>query len=297
MRPNLCLSFLAVLVRCVSAYGRASDSTNDTILTEAINTFECRCGFSEFLTIPHVNITAREEVIKCSSYKLIDARGTSEPQGVSMMFYPMIQNILANISDGVSLPVEYPAGSDQNTTTGEAFVLNMINEGLENCPNQKYALFGYSQGASLILRVLEQLNHRALRKIQSVILFGNPYRMPGKLSSVNETGQRDYSASVGMFAESAIAAGENDTIPQLSKEMDLSGMTLDYCLAVSIRLYGSGYSHWGTNRLTLGRQGDGVCSYNSACPCEIPASHLSYGLVDTVQTTAFEHVISRLGPV
>ncbi|CAG8274760.1 unnamed protein product [Penicillium salamii] len=272
MRPTFRRSFLAALVTCVSAYGSTSNYTDDTTLTEAVNTFDCQCGFSEFLTIPHVNITAREEAIKCSSYKLVDARGTSEPQGVSMMFYPMIRNILANISDGVSLPVEYPAGPDQNTTTGELFVLDIIKESVENCPNQNYALFGYSQGASLILKVLKQLNHRALSKVKSVILVGNPYRVPGKLSSVNGTGQRDFSASVGMFAESAIAAGGNTTISQLSKEMDRSGITLDYCLA-----------------------GDGVCSYNSACPCQIPASHLSYGLVDTVQSTAFEHVISQLG--
>lgn len=185
--------------------------------------------------------------------ELVDARGTSEPQGVSMMFYPMIRNILANISDGVSLPVEYPAGPDQNTTTGELFVLDIIKESVENCPNQNYALFGYSQGASLILKVLKQLNHRALSKVKSVILVGNPYRVPGKLSSVNGTGQRDFSASVGMFAESAIAAGGNTTISQLSKEMDRSGITLDYCLAVSIRLSGTGYSHRWTNSGSTGR--------------------------------------------
>lgn len=167
--------------------------------------------------------------------ELIDARGTSEPQGVSTMFYPMIENILANISGGVSLPVEYPAGPAQNTTTGEAFVLDIINEGLDRCPGQKYALFGYSQGASLMLRVLNQLDRRALSKIKSVILVGNPYRVPGKFSSVDETGQRDYRDSVGMFTNSAIAANRNATIPQLSNDIDRSGKVLDYCLAVSIQ--------------------------------------------------------------
>lgn len=58
--------------------------------------------------------------------------------------------------------------------------------------------------------------------------------MPGKISNVNATGQHDERASVGMFAEKAIAG--NGSIPQLSKEMDLSGKVLDYCLAVSIQI-------------------------------------------------------------
>ncbi|KAJ6069454.1 cutinase-domain-containing protein [Penicillium canescens] len=271
MRPTLRLSFLTVLATCASAFARPSVFVRDASLTEALNTFECRCGNSEFLTLPHANITAREKARQCSSYKLIDARGTAEPQGVSTMFYPMIENILANISGGVSLPVEYPAGAAQNTTIGENFVLDVISEGLHHCPGQKYALFGYSQGATLMLRLLNQLDSRALSMVKSVILVGNPYRTPGKLSSVNERGQRDHSDSVGMFTSSALVAGKTATIPQLSLDIDHSGKVLDYCLA-----------------------GDGVCSYNSACSCQIPAGHLSYGLVDTVQTTAFEHVVSRI---
>jgi hypothetical protein len=241
----------------------------DTSLTEALNTFECRCGNSEFLTLPHANITAQEKAKQCSSYsthilqahpyfdiilthlvlaELIDARGTAEPLGVSTMFYPMIENILANISGGVSLPVEYPAGAAQNTTIGENFVLDVISEGLHHCPGQQYALFGYSQGATLMLRVLNQLDSRALSMVKSVILVGNPYRTPGKLSSVNERGQRDHSDSVGMFASSALVANKTATIPQLSLDIDHSGKVLDYCLAMSIHflIYLSHLTNYGS---------------------------------------------------
>jgi pimeloyl-ACP methyl ester carboxylesterase len=149
------------------------------------------------------------------------------------MFYPMIKNILANVTGGVSLPVEYPAAADQNTASGERFVLDTIAHGLHHCPDEKYALFGYSQGATLMLKVLSQLSPSAFESVKSVILVGNPYRIPGKMSNVNETAQYDEVATVGMFAESAIAG--NRTIPQLSKEIDQSGKVLDYCLAVSIQ--------------------------------------------------------------
>ncbi|KAA8645150.1 hypothetical protein EYZ11_003879 [Aspergillus tanneri] len=251
---------------CVGSSDKAADNvlpdTSDGAaaithrLTDA--PLECRCGMSQFLTLPHANITPPEEAKHCARYKLIDARGTAEPQGVSTMFYPMIQNILANMTGGVSLPVEYPAGPDQNTTSGEDFVIDNITEGLLSCPDQKYALFGYSQGATLMLNVLAELSPSALRSVTSVILVGNPYRIPGKMSNVDGAAQPDKRVSVGMFAEPALAS--NSTIPQLSTEVDRSGKVLDYCL-------------------------------------EIAAGHLSYGLVDTVQETAFGHVVKQFRSV
>lgn len=103
------------------------------------------------------NITPPWEAKQCTSYntlytfneeieylsdilaptELIDARSTGEPQGVSTMFYPMIQNILGNVNGRVRLPVEYPARPDQNTTSGEKFVVDTIVQGLHDCPKQK----------------------------------------------------------------------------------------------------------------------------------------------------------------
>lgn len=37
-----------------------------------------------------------------------------------------------------------------------------------------------------------------------------------------------------------------------------------------------------------------VCAQNPNWQCPIPAGHLSYGLVESVQKTAFEHVVGRL---
>ncbi|KAF4155540.1 hypothetical protein CNMCM8927_008604 [Aspergillus lentulus] len=211
---------------------KATHNNHSNVDAETSAALECRCGMAQFLTLPHANITPPSEARRCASYKLIDARGTNEPQGVSMMFYPLIQNILANVTGGVSLPVEYPAAPDQNTTTGEEFVVNTIDQGLRHCPDQKYCLFGYSQGATLMLKVLSQLSTPAHESISSVIMVGNPYRIPGKMSNVNATAQHDERASVGMFAENAIA--RNETIPQLSTQIDQSGKVLDFCLEVSV---------------------------------------------------------------
>ncbi|KAJ9488949.1 hypothetical protein VN97_g4344 [Penicillium thymicola] len=225
------LSVLVLSATLAPVFANSPASSHNTTCATLVKTFECRCGHADFLSLPHANITAPEKARKCASYKLIDARGTAEPQGVSTMFYPMVKDILANTTGGVSQPVEYPAGADQNTTSGETFVLDVINQGLRDCPDQSYALFGYSQGATLILKALDQLDVPALSLVKSVILVGNPYRVPNKLSNVNGTSQRDHAKSVGMFAMSAIQ--NNSTVPQLSTDVDRSDKALDYCLEVS----------------------------------------------------------------
>lgn len=154
----------------------------------------------------------------------------------------MIQNILANMTGGVSLLVEYPAGLDQNTTSGEDFVVEAITKGLSSCPDQKYALFCYSQGATLMLNSLVKLGTSALESVKSVILVGNPYHIPRKISNVDSTAQHDEKPSVGVFAEDAIAS--NSTTPQLSAEVDHSGKVLDYCLEISIYIHLCKHSYY-----------------------------------------------------
>lgn len=66
MRPTLRLSFLAVLVQCILASGNPSNSTHHISATETLNNFECRCGDSTFLELPHANLTVREKAIQCS---------------------------------------------------------------------------------------------------------------------------------------------------------------------------------------------------------------------------------------
>lgn len=67
MGPTLRLSFLALLATSALAFARPSALLNNGA-TEVPNEFECRCGISQFLTLPHANITAREKAMKCSSY-------------------------------------------------------------------------------------------------------------------------------------------------------------------------------------------------------------------------------------
>lgn len=161
--------------------------------------------------------------------ELIDARGTFEPQGPSLVFELAIQRILANTTNTTSHSVIYPAALDQNVTSGSAYLAHLIQSGVQRCPDQKYLLLGYSQGATLVLRALEQLSAQATEAVTSVILVGNPFRVPGRRSNTNREGQYDHRTAHGRFA----AARSNGSIPMLSDTLDRSGRAKDVCLDVS----------------------------------------------------------------
>lgn len=63
--------------------------------------------------------------------------------------------------------------------------VDTIRRGLQACPNQKYALLGYSQGATVVLEALGKLDHETTKSINAGVLVGNPYRTPGRTSNVD----------------------------------------------------------------------------------------------------------------
>lgn len=146
------------------------------------------------------------------------------------MFELAIQRILANTTNTTSHSVIYPAALDQNVTSGSAYLAHLIQSGVQRCPDQKYLLLGYSQGATLVLRALEQLSARATEAVASVILVGNPFRVLGRRSNTNREGQYDNRTAYGRFAAQAKS---NGSIPMLSDTLDRSGRAKDVCLDVS----------------------------------------------------------------
>jgi pimeloyl-ACP methyl ester carboxylesterase len=146
------------------------------------------------------------------------------------MFNNLLSRVLANQTGGLSQPIEYPAGPAQNTSSGQAYLLDAINTGLKACPEQKYVLLGYSQGASLVLEASAKFSKDAIKAIKVVILVGNPYRFPGKKSNVDAQAQPDLRGTIGLFTTSALGSGS--PVPQLPTSLDESGKVLDYCLEV-----------------------------------------------------------------
>lgn len=164
--------------------------------------------------------------------ELIDARGSGEPQGVSLMFQIAIERVLANnTAAAVSHPVVYPAGFDQNVTAGVQNTVDIIQYGLADCPNQKYFLLGYSQGATVVQEALGKLDDTSLEAVSGVVMVGNPYRTPSRASNADSHGRLDNRKAFGLFAIQAQQA--NQTVVTYSEALDRSGKVSDICLEVS----------------------------------------------------------------
>ncbi|KAK6211667.1 hypothetical protein QIS74_10931 [Colletotrichum tabaci] len=240
-----------------------------TISALAAAASECRCGDAAFLGIPRVNLTAPEQLKPCAPYKLVDARGSGEPQGVSLMFQVAIERILANGTGAVSQSVAYPAGFDQNVTSGVQNTVDIIKYGLDDCPDQKFFLLGYSQGATVVLEALEKMEQASLAAVSGVVFVGNPYRIPGRRSNVDSQGRPDNRTAFGLFATHAMQA--NQSIPTYNEEFDQSGKVIDTCL-----------------------ENDIVCAADPDCTCQLASDHMSYGLMQPVQDLIVSHILDRM---
>ncbi|CAG9992990.1 unnamed protein product [Clonostachys byssicola] len=192
----------------------------------------CRCGDAAFLAIPRVNLSQAAPLWPCAAHKLIDARGSGEPQGVSLMFQDVLERLLANNTGAVSQSVVYPAGFDQNVTSGVQNTKDIITYGLRDCPRQKYHLLGYSQGATVVQEALGKLDNESMAAVGSIVLVGNPYRIPGRLSNLDAYGNPDNRTAYGLFATQALKS--NVTIPTYNESVDRSAKVADVCLQVVV---------------------------------------------------------------
>lgn len=134
---------------------------------------------------------ALEASAVCYDYLLIDSRGTGEPQGESIGFRGMIDQVMATIPNGGRHDTIYPAapdGTQKTTFIGSKDIEKVIQDGLQACPAQKYALLGYSQGATVTNEALQFFSPSspAGQAIRAVVLVGNPYHLPNKQGNVDE---------------------------------------------------------------------------------------------------------------
>lgn len=72
--------------------------------------------------------------------------------------------------------MKYPADAGKDTVNiGVKDILNRLKTKSVECPNMKYALVGYSQGASVMRAALQGYNDTAIMdKILAMVMFGDP---------------------------------------------------------------------------------------------------------------------------
>jgi cutinase len=134
----------------------------------------------------------------CSDIDVVAARGTFEPGTLGLIVGDPVFSALQKKITGKSLSsyaVNYPADlSLTSAAQGNADLVNHVNAQAAACPNQRFLLVGYSQGANVVDNSIGISSDGAVvgspivatipaavgPRVAAVLLFGNPIRAIGR---------------------------------------------------------------------------------------------------------------------
>ncbi|MFI1925976.1 MULTISPECIES: cutinase family protein [unclassified Streptomyces] len=134
----------------------------------------------------------------CSDIDVVAARGTFEPGTLGLIVGDPVFSALQRKLTGKTLSsyaVNYPADlSLTSAAQGNTDLVNHVKAQAATCPNQRYILVGYSQGANVVDNsigissagavvgspIVATLPAAVEPKVAAVLLFGNPIRALGK---------------------------------------------------------------------------------------------------------------------
>ncbi|KAF4447082.1 putative cutinase 1 [Fusarium austroafricanum] len=196
---------------------------------------------------------------QCSSYTIINTRGTGEAQGPSAGFRTMNSRIMSQVPGGKVYNTVYPAGASQNSASGTQDIVSKVNSVLSSNPNECFILEGYSQGAAATVNALSKLTGSASDAVKGVFLIGDPLHKRGLECNVDNNGGTTTKNVNG------ISAFGSAGIPQ-----DWVSRTLDVCI-----------------------YGDGVCDTTHGAGINGP--HLRYPSDSATQNLGTTFVVKRLG--
>ncbi|KAF9739097.1 hypothetical protein PMIN06_007920 [Paraphaeosphaeria minitans] len=194
----------------------------------------------------------------CSSYTIINTRGTGEIQGESSGFRTMNGNIQSQVKGGKIYNTVYPAGADQNSAAGTADIVKQVKSGLQSNPNQCFILEGYSQGAAATVSALPQLTGASFNAVKGVFLIGDPNHKSGLACNVDNNGGNTTKNVNGL----SVMLGKSIPSDWVSK-------TMDVCIF-----------------------GDGVCDTTHGNG--INAAHLQYSRDSSTQKLGTNFVVKQL---
>ena len=197
------------------------------------------------------------EAIDCTPYLVITARGTGEPNK-GQLLSPVARAIREALPDQVkTLNLKYPASTDVNEggTYAARLLLDTLNVQADACPEQRFVLLGYSQGALIIGDALSspdsrlvgstvgQLSDEAAAQIVAVVFYGNPRfngtesydfgtfqesvggilpREPGSLAAFAER-MRDFCVAKDFICQSSLDLDEKGHVAYFKNGMQRQG--------------------------------------------------------------------------
>jgi hypothetical protein len=167
--------------------------------------------------------------VGCTSYEIVMARGTWEPQDSAFLLPQVANRIRSQLGNAQTTvyDVRYPAQPDFATSAPQGItdLINHVNTRAAQCPSQRYILLGYSQGGLVVSDALSAPAARAYGATGGTLSAGASSRI----------------AAVGTFGSMRFTAGEtfNAGTPQAGRQSLLprrpgtltayASRIMDYC--------------------------------------------------------------------
>jgi len=132
----------------------------------------------------------------CAKYEVIVARGTSEPgEFGTVVGNPLIARVIKIMGkDARGYPVQYPADAGGMSKQGEdpalvkarrevgpKDIIQRIASQMKECPGERFALVGYSQGGGVISGAAQMLTAEQIEKIDAIVTYGAKGTFPAEL--------------------------------------------------------------------------------------------------------------------
>jgi hypothetical protein len=122
-------------------------------------------------------ISESTAAVACSPLEFINARGTGEPVYPTFGIIigdPLWKAVKKLVPDATGYSVDYPASAAPcSGDLGSQDVINHLKVQSSQCPDQKYALVGYSQGAGVIHQAMKRIDASLYPKIVALVMFGD----------------------------------------------------------------------------------------------------------------------------
>ncbi|KAK0547963.1 hypothetical protein OC846_004650 [Tilletia horrida] len=206
---------------------------------------------------------ASTDSLECKDYLIISSRGTYEKPGPSFVFTGMIKSTLDAVPNGQEVDNPYPASAAANSPDeGINWLQTFLTSRVKKCPNEKYGLMGYSQGAAVVTLAAAKLTKDPVyNNIKGIVMVGDPFR--GKY----RPGNYDESGGVSNAGVDGKMMGGR---PPLMDTFTDDHKVLDVCYT-----------------------GDFVCDNDN--PSNDPGAHGKYGASKSTQDLGAKFLIEKLG--
>jgi cutinase len=171
----------------------------------------------------------------CSDVEVVSARGTFEPGTLGIIVgdpvYSAVRRRLIGTST-TSYAVDYPADLGSNSARqGNIDLVNHVTSQAASCPDQRFVLVGYSQGANVVSNSIGVSSAGAAvgspiaatiptsvePRVAAVVVFGPPIGALGRhITGTYQSRTKEFCASGDPVCE----PGGNDTLAHLSYSDD-----------------------------------------------------------------------------